>query len=161
MKRASFADMNCSVAQALEVVGEWWTLLIIRDAFFGITRFEDFHHRLGISRNILAARLDGLVDHGVLERRAYSDHPPRHDYLLTAKGRDLWRVVAALRQWGDRWVFGRGHEPVVAVHDPCGKRTSPELHCNKCGQKVRGPDLHLRAGPGGAGDAVPGDGRPR
>jgi DNA-binding HxlR family transcriptional regulator len=148
MKRASFADMNCSVAQALEQVGEWWTLLILRDAFLGITRFEDFHERLGISRNILASRLDGLVEHGVLERRTYSEHPPRHDYVLTPKGRDLWKVVGALRQWGDRWIVGRGHEPVVTVHETCGKRSVPEPHCNKCGEKVRGSDLTARPGPG-------------
>jgi DNA-binding HxlR family transcriptional regulator len=156
VKRASFADMNCSVAQTLEVVGEWWTLLIVRDAFLGISRFEDFHQRLGISRNILAARLDSLVEHGVIERRTYSEHPLRHDYVLTAKGRDLWRVLAALRQWGDRWIAGRGHESVVTVHDGCGKRTVPELHCSKCGDKLKGPDLHHRAGPGASDpDFVP------
>jgi DNA-binding HxlR family transcriptional regulator len=161
MKRASFADMNCSVAQSLEVVGEWWTLLILRDAFLGVTRFEDFHQRLGISRNILSARLDSLLDDGVLERHTYSEHPPRHDYVLTAKGRDLWRVIGALRQWGDRWVSGRGHEPVVTVHDTCGKRTSPELHCNKCGERVKGNDLHVRPGPGATDpDFVPAGGRP-
>jgi DNA-binding HxlR family transcriptional regulator len=161
MKRASFADMNCSVAQALEVVGEWWTLLIVRDAFLGVSRFEDFHQRLGISRNILADRLDGLVDHGVMERRAYSEHPLRHDYVLTGKGRDLWRVVAALRQWGDRWVTGRGREPVVTVHDGCGKRTVPEAHCSKCGERLKGGDLHHRPGPGATvADFVPAGGRP-
>jgi DNA-binding HxlR family transcriptional regulator len=161
MKRASFADMNCSVAQSLEVVGEWWTLLILRDAFLGISRFEDFHQRLGISRNILAARLDGLIANGVMERRTYSEHPPRHDYVLTTKGRDLWRVVAALRQWGDRWVAGRGHEPVVTVHDGCGKRTTPELHCSKCGEKLKGNDVHHRSGPGATDpDFVPAGGRP-
>ena len=162
MRRASFADANCSIARSLEVVGEWWTLLILRDAFLGVSRFEDFHQRLGISRNILAARLDALVEHGVLERRTYSEHPPRHDYVLTTKGLDLWRVVGALRQWGDRWVAGRGHEPVVTVHDACGKRTAPELHCNKCSEKLKGTDLHHRAGPGATDpEFVPNGGRPR
>jgi DNA-binding HxlR family transcriptional regulator len=156
MKRASFAEMNCSVAQALEIVGEWWTLLIIRDALFGVTRFEDFHQRTGISRNILASRLDGLVEHGVLDRRPYSERPIRYDYLLTAKGRDLWRIVGALRQWGDRWVTGRGHEPVVTLHDGCGKRTLLEPHCTKCGVRLKGNDLQHRAGPGAVEpDVVP------
>ena len=87
MRRASFADMNCSIARSLEVVGEWWTLLILRDAFFGVRRFEDFHDRLGIARNVLAARLDTLVDTEILERRPYDEARGRYDYVLTAKGR--------------------------------------------------------------------------
>ena len=89
MQRTSFRDMQCSVAQCLEVVGEWWSLLIVRDAFLGVTRFDDFAARLGISRNVLNERLAHLVDAGVLDRVAYSEHPPRYDYRLTEKGRDL------------------------------------------------------------------------
>ena len=90
VERKSFADMHCSVAQCLEVVGEWWTMLIVRDAFMGITRFDQFQERLGISRNILNSRLTWLVDQGVLDKLLYSQHPPRYQYRLTAKGRDLW-----------------------------------------------------------------------
>ena len=100
--------MNCSVAQLLEVVGEWWSLLIIRDAFLGVRRFDDFQARLRISRNILTERLDGLVDNDVLKRVSYQDHPPRWEYRLTPKGRDLWHVVMAMRQWGDRWAAPNG-----------------------------------------------------
>jgi DNA-binding HxlR family transcriptional regulator len=106
MRRVSFADMNCGIAQALEVVGEWWTLLIIRDAVLGTTRFEEFHDRLGISRNILSARLDSLVAAGVMERATYEEARGRSDYVLTEKGRALRPVLAALRQWGDEWVLG-------------------------------------------------------
>ena len=100
VERKSFADMHCSVAQCLEVVGEWWTMLIIRDSFLGVTRFDDFQERLGIARNILNQRLTRLVEEGVLVKVAYSHHPPRNDYRLTAKGRDQWPVLTAMRQWG-------------------------------------------------------------
>ena len=148
MRRASFEEMNCSVAQALEQVGEWWTLMIVRDALLGVTRFEDFHDRLGISRNILATRLDALVEDGILERRPYSEHPPRHDYVLTAKGRDLWKVMVAVRQWGDRWITGKGHEPTILIHDRCGKRVTAELHCSACGERLQGRHVHAVLGPG-------------
>jgi len=148
MQRHRFDDMNCSVAQALDIVGEWWTLLIVRDALLGVTRFDDFHDRLGISRNVLTARLDRLVAAGVFERAPYQDRPVRHDYRLTAKGRALWPVVTALREWGDRWVLGEDHAPLVLVHDRCGKRCSTRLHCAHCGEELRGGEIHVEAGPG-------------
>src|SRR5207302_7873147 len=98
MQRTSFRAMDCSVAQCLEVVGEWWSLLIVRDAFLGVTRFDDFQSRLGISRNTLNQRLNHLVDRGVLKRVPYQARPPRSEYRLTEKGRDLWPVVTAMRQ---------------------------------------------------------------
>ena len=88
MERKSFSEMDCSVAQCLEIVGEWWTMLIVRDAFLGVTRFDVFQQRLGIARNVLQLRLERLVKAGVFERVAYSEHPPRFDYRLTPKGRD-------------------------------------------------------------------------
>jgi DNA-binding HxlR family transcriptional regulator len=102
MERKSFADMGCSVAQCLETVGDSWTMLIVRDAFNGVTRFDDFRENLGMPRNTLRDRLAKLVDSGVLAKVPYSDHPPRYDYLLTDVGRDLWPVLTAMRQWGDR-----------------------------------------------------------
>src|SRR5579875_583914 len=108
MERKSFADMHCSVAQALETVGEWWTLLILRDVFLGVTRFDEIQHRLGISRNVLNQRLQGLVESGVLERVPYSDRPVRYEYRLTDKGRDLFPVLTALRQWGDKYAAPAG-----------------------------------------------------
>src|SRR5258708_21110430 len=103
VQRTSFEDMNCSGAQCLEVVGEWWSLLIVRDAFFGVRRFDDFQARLGISRNILNDRLTKLVDHGIFERVPYRDNPPRSDYRLTQKGRDLWLPLTPIAQGGERW----------------------------------------------------------
>lgn len=151
MRRATFEDMHCSVAQALEVVGEWWSLLIVRDALLGVTRFDDFQRRLGISRNVLTERLNRLVDLEVFERVRYQDNPPRDEYRLTRKGRDLWPVLTALRQWGDRWEAPLG-PPATLEHLPCGHGDiEAELHCSECGERLYGRDLRLHPGPG-AGD---------
>ena len=148
MRRASFEEMSCSIARSLEVIGEWWTLLILRDAFFGVTRFEEFQARLGIARNILAKRLDTLVEHGVLERRLYDDRRDRHDYVLTDKGKALWPVLVTIRQWGDEWVVGAGNEPVAMVHTACGEQTTAVLTCDRCGEQLRGREVRVVAGPG-------------
>ncbi|WP_055476806.1 winged helix-turn-helix transcriptional regulator [Gordonia sp. HS-NH1] len=146
MRRASFADMNCSIAQTLEIVGEWWTLLIVRDAMFGVTRFDEFSSRLGIARNVLAQRLDTLVEHGVLKKVPYQDNPVRHDYRLTDKGRDLWTVLAALRQWGDKWTATDG-APVVSTHS-CGHTMTVEPTCSGCGELIAAGELRVHPGPG-------------
>jgi DNA-binding HxlR family transcriptional regulator len=147
MRRASFSDMRCSVAQTLEVVGEWWTMLIVRDAFLGVSRFEDFQRRLGIARNVLASRLHTLVDHGVLERRQYQDRPARYEYRLTPKGKDLWPVLTAMREWGDRWTAGREGPPMIMVHDSCGQATTSVMTCAHCGEPLRPRDVHVETGP--------------
>jgi DNA-binding HxlR family transcriptional regulator len=148
MRRSSFADMNCSIAQSLEILGEWWTLLIIRDAFLGVTRFEDFQQRLGIARNVLTARLETLVDAGVLERRIYDPTRGRADYELTAMGRALWPVMTTLRQWGDKYLVGRGNEPVVTRHERCGSKAPAHLACDHCGEKLKPRDVRVLPGPG-------------
>jgi DNA-binding HxlR family transcriptional regulator len=153
MRRKSFEDMNCSVAQCLEAVGEWWSLLIVRDAFLGIRRFDDFQARLGISRNVLNQRLSRLVEQGVLVRVPYQEHPPRYDYRLTDKGRDLWPVVTAMRQWGDKWAAPDG-PPVEIVHTACGHVSEAVPTCSHCGEPLdaRG----VRAVPGsGSRDPEP------
>lgn len=147
MRRTSFADAPCSIAQALEVIGEWWTPLILRDAMMGVTRFEHFQSRLGIARNVLATRLDALVEHGVLEQVQYQERPVRHEYVLTRKGKDLWPVLTMLRQWGDTWYAPDG-PPVEMVHSPCGHAAPAELSCSSCGETLRARDLELRHGPG-------------
>ena len=146
--RTSFQDMNCSVAQCLEVVGEWWSMLIVRDAFLGVTRFEDFHERLGISRNVLNERLTHLVEAGVFTRVAYCEHPPRSEYRLTDKGRDLWGVLTAMRQWGDRWA-APGGAPLQIVHTACGHVTEAVTVCSQCGEAMAARDVRAVAGPGG------------
>jgi DNA-binding HxlR family transcriptional regulator len=148
--------MNCSIARSLEIVGEWWTMLIVREAFFGVTRFDELQARLGIARNILAARLATLVDAGVLERRTYDEARGRSDYLLTAKGRALWPVLTALRQWGDEWVLGPGREPVEMVHEGCGGRARMVPTCDQCGEQLRLRQLRLVPGPGAHGEELPG-----
>jgi DNA-binding HxlR family transcriptional regulator len=147
MRRKSFEEMNCSVAQTLEVVGEWWTMLIVRDSFLGITRFDDFQERLGISRNILSDRLDHLVERGVLTKVPYQEHPVRHDYRLTEKGRDLWLVLTAMRQWGDRWEADEG-APVEIEHRACGHQTDVVATCSSCGEPLDARSVRARPGPG-------------
>lgn len=147
MRRSSF-DLNCSVARSLEIVGEWWTLLILRDAFLGVTRFDRFQRRLGISRNILAARLETLVSAGILEEQPYDEARGRSDYVLTEKGRALWPVLVALRQWGDEWVTGEDRAPLLTQHRACGAVTRADLVCSGCGEPIRHGDLRAVAGPG-------------
>lgn len=147
VQRKSFADMHCSVAQCLEVVGEWWSMLIVRDAFLSVTRFDDFQERLGISRNILNQRLNRLVETGVLAKEQYSEHPPRFDYHLTQKGRDLWPVLTAMRQWGDRYTAPDG-PPLRVRHKGCGKISNAVMVCSACGEPLSDRDLRAEAGPG-------------
>src|ERR1022692_2790818 len=145
MERKSFAQMDCSVAQCLEVVGEWWTLLIVRDAFLGVTRFDVFQERLGISRNVLNQRLGRLVKAGVLVKVPYSEHPPRHDYRLTDKGRSLWPVLTTMRQWGDKYAAPDG-PPLEVVHKGCGETSEAVLTCSACREPIGPRDV--RAVPG-------------
>ncbi len=153
MKKVSFAAMQCSVAQALEVIGEWWTLLILRDAFLGVTRFDDFASRLGIARNVLTARLDTLVDNDVLIRVPYDEARGRSDYRLTDKGRALLPVLTAIRQWGDEWILGEEHAPVVVEHTTCGEISRGVLTCDHCGGELTTRTVRARRGPGATDDS--------
>jgi DNA-binding HxlR family transcriptional regulator len=150
MRKVSFAAMQCSVAQALEIVGEWWTLLVIRDCFLGVRRFDDFVGRLGISRNVLTDRLDKLVAAGVLERRVYDEGRDRAEYVLTAKGRALWPVITTLREWGDEWITGAGHEPLLVEHRSCGNVMHSRMVCDRCGEPVHAGSVRAVPGPGGS-----------
>lgn len=138
---------NCSAARALEVVGERWSLLIVRDALFrGLTRFNDFLRSLGLARNILAARLEALVEAGVMERRP-ADDAPYDAYYLTEKGRDLAPVIIALTDWGDRWAAPNG-PPIIYRHLFCGGEVSQQLVCRDCQQILRPDQVDVHAGPG-------------
>lgn len=139
--------MHCSVAQSLEVVGEWWSLLIVRDVFLGVRRFSAIQSRLGIPRHTLDQRLRRLTEVGILERVQYQEHPPRWEYRLTEKGIDLWPVIDALRQWGDRHAAPDG-PPVEILHRGCGHRADPVLCCGECGEPVDARDVRAVAGPG-------------
>jgi len=140
--------MQCSVARSLEVVGEWWTMLIIREAFNGVRRFDAFQEQLGIARNVLSDRLRKLVDAGVLERRQYSERPARYEYRLTDRGLDLYPILVSLLQWGDRWAAGEAGPPIVLKHRACGHDMHASLSCDECGERVRPRDVEARPGPG-------------
>jgi DNA-binding HxlR family transcriptional regulator len=146
MHRTSFADMSCSIARTLEVAGEWWTPLILRDVYLGIDRFDDLQRDLGIARKVLAQRLDHLAAHGILQRRPYQQHPVRHRYLL---GHDLVPVLFALMAWGDRWAAGPDGPPMRLRHHHCGQRTTPQVTCATCGQPLALEEVTVEAGPGG------------
>jgi len=148
MRRTSLADFRCSLARTVDIIGEWWTPMILRDAFYGRTRFEDFQRSLGIARNVLAVRLDRLVTAGIMERRRYVEHPPRDEYVLTDKGRDLFPVIAALLAWGDRWTAGDEGPPLLLIHETCGKPASLEGTCDQCGQPMTGDTVRPVPGPG-------------
>jgi DNA-binding HxlR family transcriptional regulator len=148
MQRTQFGDMACSIARTLHIAGEPWSPLIIRNSFAGITRFEDQQKVLGISRKVLAERLDWLVQNDVLEKRAYSEHPPRFDYVLTRKGHELADVLLAISAWGDRWTAGDAGPPVLYRHRECGELTHAEIRCAACGEPLHSEDVEVMAGPG-------------
>ena len=155
MRKTSFANMNCSIAQSLEIIGEWWTLLVLRDSFLGIRRFDDYVERLGISRNVLTNRLDTLVDAGILERHPYDEDRSRYDYVLTDKGRALWPVMVTLRQWGDEWILGPGNEPLLLEHRGHGHHTTAQLTCDVCGEQLDARSVRAVDGPGAKTDSKP------
>jgi len=148
MGRKRFGEMNCGIAQALEAFGDWWTLLIVRDAFLGVRRFADFERSLGIAKNILAARLSHLVEHDILERVDVGSEGQRFEYRLTAKGEALLPVLTALREWSDDWVFGKGNEPLVVRDRESGRRV-PRLRVTAAdGRALTRRDLRMEPGPG-------------
>jgi DNA-binding HxlR family transcriptional regulator len=160
MKRTRFADFSCSIARTMDIVGERWAMLIMRTVFFGVTRFEDLQRDLGIARNVLAERLDSLVERGLLERRAYQERPLRHEYVLTEKGQDLLSPLLAIMAWGDRWESGKEGPPVELRHDACGEVTRPVVVCSCCGEPLTAETVTAHAGPGGRigrGTAVTGE----
>ena len=154
MAKASFKDMNCSVARALDVVGERWTPLILRDILLGVSRFDAIRRDLGISRKVLTERLSELTEHGVIERVPYQDHPRRHDYLPTEKGVDLAYVLLAMKAWGDRWASGDDGPPMVLRHERCGAIADVVPACSRCGEALLAGEVTPLAGPG----AQPGPG---
>ena len=141
--------MDCSIARTLDVIGEPWSPLILRDVFVGINRFDQLQDDLGISRKVLTERLKWLVDQEVLRREQYSDRPPRFAYQLTQKGRELCDLLLVMAAWGDRWTAGADGPPVLYRHHHCGAVSHVELHCSECDQPMRASDV----------DVVPGRGR--
>src|SRR5215813_2843697 len=141
--------MKCSIARTLNLVGEWWTPLILRDLFFGICRFELLLQHLGISRNILTDRLQTLVENEIVERRLYQQNPERYEYVLTERGRDLFPIVVAVMAWGDKWLNENG-VPTELIHQECGKVAKAMVVCRECGEEIRLKNVRARRGPGGS-----------
>jgi DNA-binding HxlR family transcriptional regulator len=142
VRRASWSDVDCPIARALDVVGDPWTLLVVRDALFGVRRFEDFQRSSGIPRATLVDRLDRLVHGGVLERHRYQEHPPRDEYRLTARGRDLRDLLVVLKLWGDRWG-GLDPSPIRLERTDTGEELDPVLVDRRSGRLL--DDLPVRA----------------
>ncbi len=150
VRRTDFSGFHCSLARTLEVVGDWWTPLVIRDVYLGVRRFDELVKDLGIPRNILAERLAWLTRQGVVEKRAADAGRGGHEYVLTVSGRELVAGLLLLTAWGDRWRTGAGDgPPMLVLHTTCGQVFTPGLRCSRCGQSVELDDVSVAAGPGG------------
>lgn len=147
MHRADLAALPCSLARTLKIVGEWWTLLVLRDVCFGWNRFDEIHDHLGIARNILKARLDTLLDQGMVERRRYQQHPDRYEYVPTDKAIDFVPALMAVVAWGDRWTAPDG-PPVLFSHRTCGHDTVATVVCSACSAQLARDAVDFRPGPG-------------
>lgn len=157
MLHRDYPGLDCSVAKALEVIGERWSLLIVRDVMHGNRRFGEMQESLGIARNVLSARLQRLIDEDILERRAYQESPPRYEYFLTQKGLDLWPALIALLNWGDRYSPDPGGPRRLIVHKECGGTVSERGICESCGKLLTARDAKQVPGPGAkvaAGDSA-------
>lgn len=154
MRWEDLDQQACSLARTLAVVGDRWTLLILRDCFLGIRRFDHFEARLGITRHILTDRLKKLVEHGVLSKVPYQQRPLREEYRLSEKGLELHPVLLGLVHWGDRHMADERGAPVLHVHKGCGQVMRPLLVCSECGEPVTARDIRVEVGPGWAGAEV-------
>ncbi len=146
MSRADLAQNACTAARTIELFGDEWTLMILREMFLGGRRFDDLQRQTGASPHILSQRLKRLESIGVLRRETYSAHPPRHEYRLTEKGRDLWPVVVSMKLWGDKWL-GHGVTPVEIIHKSCGRPVIPRMTCPDCSQPMAAHDARTRLSP--------------
>ncbi|HKN40615.1 MAG TPA: helix-turn-helix domain-containing protein [Acidimicrobiia bacterium] len=145
MRWSEIDQQDCSIAQALSIVGDRWTMMVLREAFMRVRRFEDFQTYTGAPRPVLADRLKRLVEEGVLERRRYSERPDRYEYRLTEQGLDLWPVMVSLLRWGDRWLTDKKGPPVELRHKGCGHVMHPELACPDCGEWLEARDIDATA----------------
>jgi DNA-binding HxlR family transcriptional regulator len=148
MQRTQFADLACSIARTLDVVGEPWSPLILRDIWVGIRRFDAIQAELGISRKVLSERLSWLVESGVVERQEYFSRPPRYEYTLTEKGAQLCDILFVMARWGDRWLAGDAGPPVLYRHHDCGEISHGELRCSHCQRPMGANNVDVLPGPG-------------
>ncbi|ENW96493.1 winged helix-turn-helix transcriptional regulator [Acinetobacter sp. NIPH 298] len=148
MKWEEIGDQPCSVARALSVLGDRWTMLILRNAFMGIHRFDDFQRSLGLTRHVLSERLKRLVEHGILVKVPYVERQERFEYRLTDKGLDLYPIMLSMVQWADKWMdMGLG-KPIEFTHKHCGKKMIPRMVCSECDEPIQVKDVRATAGPG-------------
>jgi DNA-binding HxlR family transcriptional regulator len=153
LKSEKFDPFRRSVGHVLDIIGEGWSILIIREAFLGTRRFEEFQGRLGIARNILTARLKNLCANQILDRVPVKEGAKRHEYVLTRKGKDMMPLLVALTQWGDKWVFGEGREPVLFLDRERGEAIEPVVVRSSRGEILRPRDIRIQAGPGATDEA--------
>jgi DNA-binding HxlR family transcriptional regulator len=144
----AFAKQNCSIARPLSILGERWTLLVLREVSLGNRRFDEIQRELGVATNVLSARLATLVDEGIVDRRLYSEHPERFEYRLTEKGADLQPILLAFLRWGDKYMAGKAGPPLETVHAACDHVFHMVPTCSHCGEEVKPQDLRPRPGPG-------------
>ena len=149
-ERPWYTNETCSIARTLDVIGERWTILVLREAFMRVRRFDEFQRNIGLARNILSARLRKLVEAGVLERRQYAEKPPRFEYRLTERGLDLYPALVALMEWGDRHVASPAGPPVTLRHERCRRTSTPHMVCSECGERIDPRDMQPEPGPGGS-----------
>jgi DNA-binding HxlR family transcriptional regulator len=140
--------MTCSIARSLDVVGEWWTPLVLRDIWLGRTRFDEIQENLEVSRKLLTDRLETLVAEGVLSRKPYQERPPRYEYVLTEKGNELMVVLLGLLSWGDRWTATKAGPPMLLRHKGCRKVADAQVTCSCCGKPIKANEVRLEPGPG-------------
>ena len=156
MRWQDIDQQPCSLARSLAIVGDRWTLLILRDCFMGIRRFEHFQARLGVTRHVLSDRLRKLQEGGILAKVPYQERPRREEYRLTAMGRDLYPVMVHLAQWGDKYLAAQFGPPVIRVHRQCGETLHASLHCDHCGEAVGAADIRVEENPHWQGQLLPG-----
>ncbi|MEU5877526.1 helix-turn-helix domain-containing protein [Spirillospora sp. NPDC047279] len=148
MKRTPFDKWPCSVARTVDLLGDWWTPLVLREASYGVTRFDDFVTSLRIGRNVLTQRLNRLVEEGLLDKVPYQERPVRYEYRLTEKGEDFFPVLAAMVRWGDKWMSGDEGPPILLRHTTCGHTTHAEVVCAECREPLDRRHVRPELGPG-------------
>ncbi len=146
MSRSDLAHKTCSIARTIEIIGNEWSLMILREMFLGSRRFDDLQRQTGASTQVLSQRLRRLVSAGILRREAYSTRPARYEYRLTRKGCELWPVIVAMKTWGDAWLAD-GRAPVEIVHEACGRTVDPQMTCPYCGEPMTAHDARAKLSP--------------